>query len=97
MKHLLKFLFISLLATFVLVSCDKDEDVVEEEQTGDFSPLTVEQNKANLENTGIDLLNEAKALENTEAVNTTGSFVNFADQSNPFAGNPEMKSCGAEP
>lgn len=75
-----KFLVYGLIAfAVVAVSCNKDDDSKDE-----FSPLTVEQNKENIETDGINLLNEIKNLEDEPAIEASNSFVDFMNTSSAF-------------
>ncbi|HYC87309.1 MAG TPA: hypothetical protein VEB86_18885 [Chryseosolibacter sp.] len=64
----------------VLTSCDKDdsEDVRPKvEIPTEFSELTVEQNKENLEDNGIALVGKMTSLKDAPGINTTASLNHF--------------------
>lgn len=83
----LQILFYLFLAFAVVVSCTDDDD----DDDDVFSPKTVEENKAHLESDGLEMLDEMKAMENTEAVETGASMSYFMDESDPLAGNPNFQ------
>ena len=64
-------IFPALLAGFLIVSCKKDKDSAEK-----FSTQTVEQNKALVEESGIDFVDAMKRMESLE---TADVLVNFGD------------------
>lgn len=67
-----------LLGTFLVLSCDDDKDVTPEDQLPtEFSELTVEQNKANLESNGLELVDNMEQLKNSAGVKTSISFSHF--------------------
>ncbi|MCK9207113.1 MAG: hypothetical protein M0P66_08385 [Salinivirgaceae bacterium] len=80
--------FLFMAAAFLLAvatSCTKPNDGT------DFSNLTVEENKANIETTGLDMLDEMKVMEDEPAMQANISMVNYMSLSDPFAGNPNTQ------
>lgn len=72
-----RFLAYGIVAFAIMAtSCEKDDDNPDE---GTFSPLTVEQNKENIETDGIKMLDEIKDLENEPAIEASASFIYFMD------------------
>src|SRR5687767_3467388 len=71
----------AMTSTVLISSCSKDDDPAsvrpDVEIPTEFSELTVEQNKANLEDDGLDLIAKLRALKNTAGVNTTISMNHF--------------------
>lgn len=75
------------VALAVFFSACKEDDVVESDPTtgkteipGDFSSYTPEQNKANLEDNGIELIHEMEDLKDAPGVEATASFAYWMDQ-----------------
>ncbi len=58
------FVFFALLA---MIACKKDKDTVDDPFDAKFSKLTVEENKENVENAGIDMVTELGDLEDANA------------------------------
>ncbi len=79
-------LVLSLLC-LVFSSCkDDDGDKVNPiDIPGDFSELSVEENKKNLEDNGIKMVKELTDLKNTSAIQTSISFTYFLDLADPLA------------
>lgn len=73
MKNLSKFLFLG-IAIFMIVSCDRDKDRPEK-----FSTKTVEENKATVENTGIDLLGVLERMRATKTVEAAGNVIEITE------------------
>jgi hypothetical protein len=70
----IKNLLLGLLALALMTGC-KDDD----KNTEEFSDLTVEQHKANIELTGLDVLDSLNALLNMEAIRVAVDFMELAD------------------
>jgi hypothetical protein len=70
--------------TFLMSACDDNEDPTsirpEVEIPTDFSKLTDEQNKENLEDNGIELVNAMTSMKNTAGVKSAISFASFLDK-----------------
>lgn len=67
MKKMFRFLVIALCASLAFSSCKKDKE--EENEEIKFSEKTVEQNKADIQQAGIDLTSELKAMQDGKAFN----------------------------
>jgi hypothetical protein len=67
------------LVVFALVasSCSKDEETTTEDK---YSTLSIEENKANIENDGVKMVSELEALEEEPAVETSKSLISFLDK-----------------
>ncbi|MBT1708915.1 hypothetical protein KK062_11810 [Fulvivirgaceae bacterium PWU5] len=73
------------LAGAMLVACGSDDDASKsnEEETGaefptEYADLSVEENKSNLEDNGIEFANSVEALKNSSGIETSIAFSNFA-------------------
>ncbi|WPP52063.1 hypothetical protein [Catalinimonas niigatensis] len=82
------------VALAVFFSACKEDDVVESDPTTGtteipetFSSFTPEQNKANLEDNGIELIQEMDALKDAPGVEATASFAYWMDQAPATAAN----------
>jgi hypothetical protein len=77
-------------STVLLSSCSKDDDPSsirpEVEIPTEFSELTVEQNKANLEEDGLTLVTKMTALKNTAGIKTSISMNHFLSTPLPEGG-----------
>ena len=73
MKNLTKLLFAG-IAILMILSCDRDKDRPEK-----FSTMTVEENKATVENTGIDLLGVLERLRATKTVEAAGNMIEITE------------------
>ncbi|HQM70442.1 MAG TPA: hypothetical protein PK521_14135 [Bacteroidales bacterium] len=73
MKNLTKLLFAA-IAIFMIVSCDRDKDRPEK-----FSTMTVEENKAAVENTGIDLVGVLERFRATKTVEAAGNMIEITE------------------
>lgn len=73
MKNLTKLLFAA-IAIFMIVSCDRDKDRPEK-----FSTMTVEENKATVENTGIDLVGVLERFRATKTVEAAGNMIEITE------------------
>lgn len=71
-----RFVGFSLLASLLVFSCSKDE-VGPYEIPEEFSKLTVEQNKENLEASGIELIHDMEDLKNAQAIDASANLVNL--------------------
>ncbi|MCU0455194.1 MAG: hypothetical protein MUE74_02740 [Bacteroidales bacterium] len=72
MKNLLKFcLFLSIV--FLLASCDDDKDAEK------FSSNTVEQNKAIIEDTGLDFMAMLERMRETQTVEAFGNLIEVTE------------------
>jgi len=76
------------IAIAVTFSACKEDDVAENDPTtgkteipDSFSSFTTEQNKANLEDNGIELIQEVDDLKNSDGVNASSSFAYFLNKS----------------
>lgn len=75
-----------LMAASLFLSCSDDNDAgPESELPSEFSELTVEQNKENLENNGLELVSDLRALKNAAGIETVNSLNHFIS----VAGLPE--------
>ena len=65
-----------ILAGSLLVACKKDDDATpnKPEFPTQFSDLTVEQNKENLEDNGIELVNSLNSIKDTDGIQTMIAF-----------------------
>jgi len=73
-----------MVAASVFVGCSKDDDEVkttEPEFPTDFSELTVAQNKTNLEDNGVSLVNAVTTLKNASGIQTSIAFSKHLDGS----------------
>jgi hypothetical protein len=70
----IKNLLLGLLAFTLITACEDDDKNTEE-----FSDLTVEQHKANIEQTGLDVLDQLNALLDMEAIHVAVDFMELAD------------------
>ncbi len=70
----------------MMTACKKDKTTDPYQST--FSDLTVEQNKTNLENNGIDLINEMEQMKSGNAIEVTANLANLADSSGMFKSAP---------
>lgn len=79
------FFILSLITGLVFTSCKKDDEEKKDAGTdpfeAEYSGLSVDENKANLEKTAMEMLDEVKALENSEAVNVMSNFTNVTGSS----------------
>lgn len=72
------------LAGAMLVACGSDDDATKSnDETGaefptEFSDLTVEQNKSNLQDNGIEFTNSVETLKNSSGIETSIAFAGFA-------------------
>lgn len=85
------------VALAVFFSACKEDDVVESDPTTgtteipeDFSTYTPEQNKANLEDNGIELINEMESLKDAPGVEASASFAYWMDQSSAAPANGKI-------
>lgn len=67
------------MAMVTIVSCNKEKNPEEK-----FSPLTVEENKANIEDAGIDMVDEVSQLSNSEATVAFVELGTLLETSDPF-------------
>ena len=70
----IKNLLLGLLALALMTGC-KDDD----KNTEEFSDLTVEQHKANIEQTGMDVLSQLNDLRDMDAIHVAVDFMELAD------------------
>lgn len=82
----LNLLFLFSMVCLVFSSCKKDDeaDVNPIATPENFSELSVEENKKNLEDNGITMVNELTDLKNTSAIQTTISLSYFLDLADPL-------------
>ncbi len=74
------FFSLAIAATLLtFVSCNKEKDSEEK-----FSTLSVEENKAKVEDAGVDMLNEVSDLSTNEATVTFVELGTLLDSSDPF-------------
>ena len=97
MKRTNLFLMSALASSLLLSSCKDEVEEIATDQSGqvqeqdagkvavteDFSSLTPEENKKQLEDDGLAMIQEMKALKNTTAVDASYAFTSFLDQSAP--------------
>lgn len=77
MKKLI-FLMTTVLGVFLFISCeDKTTNPLDLDKKLSFSTLTVEQQKATIEDNGMELLDAMKGLDDTKAFTATESFINL--------------------
>jgi hypothetical protein len=72
------------IAASVFVGCSKDDDEIkttEPEFPTEYSELTVQQNKTNLEDNGVSLINEMSALKESSGIQTSVAFSQHLDGS----------------
>jgi hypothetical protein len=73
------------LAGAMLVACGSDDDAAKgNDDTGaefptEFSDLTVEENKSNLQDNGIEFTNSVETLKNSSGIETSIAFSGFAE------------------
>lgn len=82
-------LSLALVAGTSLTSCDKDDD-----NTQEFSTLTVEENKKNIEDEGIKLLGVVKEVENLQVIDYANNLLSYVLISNPITSNPNFNNEG---
>lgn len=67
--------------TFFLASCNKEDDIKKDDPMtqypSEFSDKTVAENKADLEDNGIEMVNNLTELKNTSGINGSISFTHF--------------------
>lgn len=84
-KNYLKFTTLILAGALALTSCKDDDDEVkttnEPEFPTEYSELTVEQNKSNLEDNGIQLINNITDLKITSGIQASIAFSEHLDGS----------------
>jgi len=83
--------FFSLLGAVCViffVSCKKDDNSSSQK----FSPLTVEQNKANIEDNGTQMLSSIKEIEATTTVDAAQNMMDYMDRVDLFENNPNISS-----
>ncbi len=73
MKNLTKLIFAG-IAIFMILSCDREKDRPEK-----FSTMTVEENKAAVENTGIDLLGVLERFRATKTFEAAGNVIEITE------------------
>jgi hypothetical protein len=84
MKKIYRKLIPLCLGSIVLFSCQKDDEVKSDNGYPDkFSELTVEQNKENLEDNGIKLVNNMTDFKNSSGIKTAIAFSSFLGESTP--------------
>ena len=100
MKRTNLFLMGALASSMLLSSCKDEVEEITTDQSGQvkeqdagkvvitdtFSPLTPEENKEQLEDDGLAMVREMKALKNTTAIDASYAFATFLDRSAPSAG-----------
>lgn len=92
---------IAVLSTaMVLTGCQKEEDPKNEDpinNTPDPVEYTVEENKANMEAAGIELVTDLEELKNSEAIDVSNHLVSLMNTNDPFASEEtaEVKKMGA--
>lgn len=94
MKSLNRIFFILLSIGLVFTACKKDEDPTPDE---DQKPVvyTVEQNKANMETEGIEMVNDARELKNSEAISVSNYLVSLMELNAPINMNKSTSKNGA--
>jgi hypothetical protein len=87
MKKIYRKLIPLCLGGVVLFSCHKDDEVKKSDPLtqipSTFSELTVEQNKTQLEDNGIEVVNGLTELKNSLSVKSSISFSSFLNQASP--------------
>ncbi|MBI9067228.1 MAG: hypothetical protein JEZ09_08045 [Salinivirgaceae bacterium] len=85
------FIYAFLAFTFVFTACnDKDDETTTTDDV--WTKNSVSANKAKIEDEGIAMLDEMKAMENEEAMETNAAFVGFLGQDDPFGDIGDFKS-----
>jgi len=78
-------LIVGIAVAAVLTSCKEDE-------TGDkFSPLTPEQSKAKIEDSGVQMLDEVKLMEQEPAMQANIAFLTYLSDGNINSSNTSLK------
>jgi hypothetical protein len=99
-KPMLKFpsilLGLALFSSSVLLTSCKDDEVKKEESEFEvpttYSELSVEQNKANLEDNGVELVNNLTEFKNTAGIQSTISFSDVLNSAEFSGGRKDMNS-----
>lgn len=73
-----KFVLMAVAGFAFLTACEEDE-----ENGTNFAPYTVEQNKANLEEQGLKMIDEGKAMQEMQTFGVAESMVHFMDIDDP--------------
>lgn len=77
------------LGSLLVVSCSKDDD--KDIKPGDeYSSLTVEQNKAKVEDEGIEMLGTIKEFEKIPTIDAAKNMLDYAALGNLFENNPNV-------
>jgi len=77
-------------------ACQKDDTTTTdppidtEDSTLIFSTLTVEQNKANIEDDGMAMLDAVKEMESTPSIDATVNMMTYVSKGDMFGGNPNI-------
>mgnify|MGYP000920201460 CR=1 FL=1 len=74
-----KFALMALAGFAFLTACEEEED----NNDINFAPYTVEQNKANLEEQGLKMIDEGKAMQEMQTWGVAESMVHFMDIDDP--------------
>ncbi len=80
MKIRNKLSILILPAVFLIVSCNKDEDKQPENPATPITPAvnyTTEQNKANMESSGVEMVNNMRDMKGTDAIKVSTHLVNL--------------------
>jgi len=96
MRIKFRILAIAFVTTLIFAACEKDknDDKIGEDEVV-FTGETIEENKANIEQAGLDMVNAINDLEESEAIDVTISFVDFLSTSSLFdEGGGEVKKSG---
>lgn len=92
-KNLFYLMAIGLVIAFT--SCDKDDDGGDDGNnnvTDQFSTLGIEGDKAKIQEEGLKMLDEMKAMEKEPVIDYNVSFMNYLDMADPFANNPNFSN-----
>lgn len=83
-KIYLNFLPLVLVGGMVLVSCNKEDDIKKDDPLKtyptEFTKKSSEENKAQLENNGIEMINNMTDLKNSSGIETCKAFAHFLSQ-----------------
>ncbi len=88
MKSKKLLLVIIALVGFIFTSCKKDEV----DNTPKFSTLTIEENKASIENNGFELLNNIREFETCPSIRAAKNMVNYLSKGDVFGANPILNT-----
>ena len=76
MKTIFRFSVLALCACLTFTACKKDKGGKDDEETK-FSEKSIEQNKADIQQAGIDFTNELKSMQDSKAINALLQLANL--------------------